>query len=136
MRITIGNYKGLSAEELVERDPDYAEWFWQHADTVPAALRQEVRAALAESRLWRLSDQYDRLLAQVEGLKRRRAEERMPSAEEINFEKLRADRLQGELAEAYRMLAEKEDQLAALKEVFKKLRAEYARMVCPSGSSS
>jgi hypothetical protein len=131
----IGNYKGLSAEELVERDPDYAEWFWQHADTVPAALRQEVRAALAESRLWRLSDQYDRLLAQVEGLKRRRAEERMPSAEEINFEKLRADGLQGELAEAYRMLAEKEDQLAALKEVFKKLRAEYARMVCPPDSS-
>jgi G:T/U-mismatch repair DNA glycosylase len=134
MRITIGNYKGLSAEELVEQDPDYAEWFWRHAEQ--AELRQEVRAALAESRLWRLSDQYDRLLAQVEGLKRQRAEERMPSAEEINFEKLRADRLQGELAEAYRMLAEKEDQLAALKEVFKKLRAEYARMVCPSGSSS
>jgi hypothetical protein len=60
MRIPVGHYKKLTTEELVERDPRLAEWLWQHAGTVPAALRQEVRAALAEVRLWRLSDQYDR----------------------------------------------------------------------------
>ena len=135
MRIKIGSYKGLTAEELVERDPGYAEWFWQHAANVPMELRQEVRTMLAEARLARLSDQYDRLAAKVEAARRQRAEERAwgPSAEEIDFEKVRADRLQRELAEAYRMVADKDRELAAVKEVFKKLRAEYARIVCPPG---
>jgi hypothetical protein len=138
MRITIGSYKGLAAQELVEQDPGYAEWFWRHAAKVPAALRQEVRAALAEFRLARLSYQYDREVQKAEATRRQRAEERAwgPSAEEINFEKVRADRLQRELAEACRLLAEKDGELGVLKETFKKLRADYARLVCPPDSSS
>ena len=138
MRITIGNYKGWTAEELVERDPGYAEWFWRHAATVPNALRQEVRAALAESRLDRLSYQYDRLAEKLHALKRQRTEERGlgPSAEEVNFEKVRADGLQRELADACRTVAEKDRELAAVKALFKKLRAEYARIVCPPGDGS
>jgi len=73
----IGNYKGLTARELVQRDPTYAEWFWQHAAKASRKLRQEVRAVLAETRLARLSDQYDRLVREIEGLKRQRAEDRM-----------------------------------------------------------
>jgi hypothetical protein len=135
MRITIGSYKGLTAEELVERDPRLAEWLWRHANRASMELRQEVRAALAEARLARLSYQYDRLVAKVEADRRQRAEERAwgPSADEINFEKLRADGLQRELAEAYRTIAEKDGELGVLKETFKKLRAEYARLVCPPG---
>jgi len=138
MRITIGDYAGVTAQELVERDPGYAEWFWQHADRAPMELRQEVRAVLAETRLDRLSWQYDRLAAYVEAMKRQRAEERAwgPSAEEIGAEKLRADRLQRELADAYQMLADKDLETATIKEAFKKLRAEYARIVCPPGGGS
>ena len=76
MRITIGSYKGRTAEELVERDPRFAEWFWQHAANVPMELRQEVRAALAEFRLARLSYQYDREVQKAEAMRRQRAEER------------------------------------------------------------
>jgi hypothetical protein len=138
MRITIGNYTGLTAEDLVERDPCLAEWLWQHADTVPTALRQEVRAALAEFRLARLSYQYDRLAGKLEALKRQRAEDRLraPSAEEIDFEKVTADGLPRELAEAYRMLAEKDRELVTIKEAFKNLRTEYARTICPPGGGS
>jgi FMN phosphatase YigB (HAD superfamily) len=138
MRIRIGSYKGLTAKELVERDPGYAEWFWRHADRASMELRLEVRAALAEFRLARLSYQYDREMQKAEATRRQRAEERAwgPSAEEINFEKVRADGLQRELAEACRMLAEKDRELEAVKELFKKLRADYARLVCPSDSSS
>ena len=77
MRIAIGDYKETTAEELVDRDPCYAEWFWQHADGAPMALRQEVRAVLAESRLARLSDQYDREVRYSEALKRQHAENRI-----------------------------------------------------------
>ncbi len=138
MRIAIGNYNGLTAEELVERDPGYAEWFSQHADRAPMELRQEVRAVLAESRLARLSDQYDRLSQKMEGMKRQHAENRIrtPSAEEINVEKVRADELQRELADAYRVMADKDQELDTIKETFTKLRAEYVRMVCPSGGGS
>jgi len=75
--MTIGSYKGMSAAELVERDPRYAEWYWRHADDVPMALRQEVRAVLAESRLARLSDQYDREVTYSEALKRQHARDRI-----------------------------------------------------------
>ena len=138
MRVTVGNYKGLTAQELVNRDPGYAKWFWQHAKRVPMKLRQEVRVLLAESRLWRLSDQYDRLAAYVEALKLQHAQSRIrvPSAEEINVEKVRADRLQRDLADAYQMLADKDRELGTIKEVFKKLRTEYVRMVCPPGGGS
>jgi hypothetical protein len=142
MRITIGNYKGLTVQELVERDPGYAEWFWQHADGAPTELRREVRTLLAESRLARLSDQYDRLLEKSEAMKRQHARDRIrvPSAEEINFEKVRADGLQRQLADAYRMIADKDREMGTIKETFKKLRTEYARTILPpcggSGSSS
>jgi len=133
MQIAIGEYEGMTAEELVERDPGYAEWFWQHADMVPLELRQEVRAVLAESRLARLSDQYDREVTYSEALKRQHAEGRIraPSAEEINVEKVRADRLQRDLVTALQMIAEKDRELSAVTETFKKLRGEYARIVCP-----
>ena len=135
MLVTIGNHKGMTARELVEQDPSYAEWFWRHADGVPMELRQEVRAVLAESRLARLSDQYDREVTYTEALKRQHAEGRIrvPSAEEVNFEKVRADRLQRDLVTALQMVAEKDRELVTLKETFKKLRGEYARIVCPSG---
>ena len=138
MQIAIGDYKGLTAEELVERDPGYAEWFWQHANRVPMKLRQEVRVLLAESRLDRLSYQYDRQVKETEALKRQHAQERIrvPSAEEINVEKVRADRLQRELVDAYRMLADKDRETATIKEAFKRLRADYARLVCPPGGGS
>ena len=80
MRITIGNYKGLTAEELVDRDPGYAEWFWQHATQAPRELRQEVRAALAEFQLARLSYQYDREVEKLETLKRQRARGQAPGS--------------------------------------------------------
>ncbi len=133
MRIAIGDYKETTAEELVDRDPCYAEWFWQHADGAPMALRQEVRAVLAESRLARLSDQYDREVRYSEALKRQHAENRIraPSAEEVNFEKVRADGLQRDLVTALQMIAEKDQEMVILKESFKKLRGEYARIVCP-----
>ena len=104
---------------------------------LPWKLRQEVRAVLAETRLARLSDQYDRLAEKIEALKRQHAQDRIrvPSAEEINFEKVRADGLQRELADAYRMLAEKDRELAAVKDLFKKLRAEYARTLCSDAGS-
>ena len=73
MRITIGDYKGLTAQELVDRDPGYAEWFWQHAEGMPMELRQEVRVVLAETRLARLSDQYDRLSQKMDAMKRQHA---------------------------------------------------------------
>ena len=138
MLVTIGNYNGLSVQELVDRDPGYAEWFWRHADRAPMELRQQVRAVLAESRLWRLSDQYDRLAAYVEAMKLQHARNRIrvPSAEEINGEKVRADRLQRDLADAYQMLADKDRETATINEAFKKLRTEYARMVCPPGGGS
>ena len=96
-------------------------------------LRQEVRVVLAEVRLHRLAGQYDREVRKAEAMKRQRVEERAlgPSVEEVNFEKLRADGLQRELAEACRLLAEKDQELAGVKEVFRKLRAEYARLACP-----
>ncbi len=101
-------------------------------------LRQEVRAVLAESRLDRLSDQYDRLAAYVEAMKRQHTQDRIrvPSVEEINVEKVRADGLQRELADAYRMIAEKDQELEAIKAVFKKLRAEHVRIACPPGGGS
>jgi hypothetical protein len=138
MRITIGDYKGVTAEDLVERDSRYAEWFWQHADRAPMKLRQEVRAVLAESRLARLSDQYDRLSQKMDAMKRQYAEDRIrvPSAEEINFEKVRADGLQRELLETLQMMADKDRETGTIKEAFKKLRTEYARMVCPPGGGS
>jgi hypothetical protein len=142
MQIAIGDYKGMTVEELVERDPGYAEWFWQHAEGVPMKLRQEVRVLLAETRLARLSDQYDRLLAKSEAIKRQHAETRIrvPPVEEINAEKVRADGLQRELAAVLQVFADKDREMDTIKEAFKKLRAEYAGIVCPpsggSGSSS
>ena len=138
MRIAIGDYEGLTADELVDLDSGYAEWFWQHADTAPMELRQEVRAVLAESRLDRLSDQYDRLLGNMEAMKRQHTQDRIrvPSAEEINVEKVRADRLQRDLATAFQLLAEKDRELDTIKEVFKKLRTEYAHMACPPSGGS
>ena len=133
MRIAVGKYEGQTVQEMVDREPGYAEWFWRHADKASKELRQEVRAVLAETRLARLSGQYDREVQRAETLKRQRAEERAwgPSPEEVNFEKLRADGLQRELAEACRLLAEKNQELAAVKGLFRKLRAEYARLACP-----
>ncbi len=138
MRIAIGNYKGVTVQELVDRDPGYAEWFWQHADGVPTKLRREVQTLLAESRLARLSDQYDRLSAYVEALKRQQAQDRIrvPSAEEINVEKVRADGLRRDLVTALQMVAEKDRKLGTIKEAFRKLRTEYARIVCPPGGGS
>jgi len=133
MRIAIGEYKGMTAEELVEQDPRYAEWFWQDAEGEPMELRQEVRAVLAESRLARLSDQYDREVRCSEALKRQHAEGRIrvPCAEEISAEKVKADRLQRELASVLQVLAEKDREMGILTETFKKLRSQYARIVCP-----
>ena len=128
MRITMGSYKGLTAEELVERDPGYAEWFWQHATNVPMALGRK------SGRCWQNSGSPVSRTSttgrrEIEGMKRQQAEERAlgPSADEVNFEKLRADGLQKELAEACRLLADKDREMEAVKEVFKKLRVEYAR---------
>ena len=106
MRIAIGDYKGMTAEELVERDPALCRMVLAARRHGPDELRQEVRAALAESRLDRLSYQYDRLAENLEAMKRQRTEERVwvPSAEEVNFEKVRADGLQRELADACRMM--------------------------------
>ena len=133
MNVTTGKYEGLTVQEMVDREPCYAEWFWRHADKASRELRQEVRAVLAETRLARLSYQYDREVQRAEALKRQQAEERAwgPSAEEVNVEKLRADGLQREVAEACRLLAEKDQKLEAVKELFRKLRADYARLACP-----
>ena len=133
MQVTTGKYEGLTVQEMVDREPCYAEWFWRHADKASRELRQEVRAVLAETRLARLSYQYDREVQRAEALKRQQAEERVwgPSAEEVNVEKLRADGLQREVAEACRLLAEKDQELEAVKEFFRKLRADYARLACP-----
>ena len=101
-------------------------------------LRQEVRAVLAESRLDRLSDQYDRWSRKMDAMKRQHARDRIraPSVEEINFEKVRADGLQRDLAATLQIIAQKDRELAAIKEVFKKLRAEHVRMVCPPSGGS
>ena len=122
MSVTTGKYEGLTVQEMVDREPCYAEWFWRHADKASRELRQEVRAVLAETRLARLSDQYDREVQRAEALKRQRAEERAwgPSAEEVNFEKLRADGLQRDLLNACRIIAEKDQELEAVKELLQK----------------
>ena len=71
MRIAIGKYKGLTVEELVERDPRYAKWFWQHAD-MPLELTGSAGGA-GGSPARPPVDQYDRLVAKHEGLKRQHA---------------------------------------------------------------
>ncbi len=133
MNVTTGKYEGLTVQEMVDREPCYAEWFWRHADKASKELRQEVRAVLAETRLARLSYQYDREMQKAEALKRQRAEERAwgSSAEEVDLQKLRADGLQRDLLDACRIIAEKDQELEAVKELFRKLRADYARLACP-----